>query len=253
MHCSNVSGVTVTLPSASILPLSTSISSVDSAVRASPLAKVAVAVSSSSGMCTCCPPKPRSSRSARASSDASSSVVSACSTNTLHRDSSAPLISNDGFSVVAPMRMMLPFSTNGKNASCCALLKRWISSTNTMVFSPKRWFSSARVMTARISRMPLVTAEKSINVARVVRAMMRASVVLPTPGGPQKIMEEIWSLSISRRSTLPSPSRCVCPTYSSSVRGRRRAASGCCAPRSSNSVPCSMFSLLCGICRARCR
>lgn len=57
-------------------------------------------------------------------------------------------------------------------------------------------------------------------------AMMRASVVLPTPGGPQKIMEEMRSFSISRRSTLPSPNRCCWPTNSSSVRGRRRAASG---------------------------
>ena len=55
--------------------------------------------------------------------------------------------------------------------------------------------------------MPLVTAEKSIKAALVRLAMMRASVVLPTPGGPQKIIDEIWSLSISRRSTLPGPSR----------------------------------------------
>jgi hypothetical protein len=41
------------------------------------------------------------------------------------RDNSAPLTSNDGFSVVAPMNVTSPCSTYGRNASCCALLKRW--------------------------------------------------------------------------------------------------------------------------------
>ena len=57
-------------------------------------------------------------------------------------------------------------------------------------------------ITARISWMPLVTAEKSMNFAFVRLAMMRASVVLPTPGGPQKIMEERWSPSIRRAKHL---------------------------------------------------
>ena len=87
--------------------------------------------------------------------------------------------------------------------------------------------------------MPLVTAEKSMKEALVQLAMMRASVVLPTPGGPQKIMEDTWSVSIRRRSTLPGPNRCVCPTYSSSVAGRSRAASGCGTLRS-NSEVCSI-------------
>ena len=44
--------------------------------------------------------------------------------NVLQRDNNAELISNEGFSVVAPMRVILPCSTYGKKASCCALLKR---------------------------------------------------------------------------------------------------------------------------------
>ena len=64
-------------------------------------------------------------------------------------------------------------------------------------------------MTVLISLIPLVTAEKSINSALVMPAMIRASVVLPTPGGPQKIIEERLSLSMSLRSTFPSPRRCV--------------------------------------------
>ena len=120
-----------------------------------------------------------------------------------------------------------------------------------MVRSPNRRFFSACSMTCLISLMPLVTAEKSMNFALVRFAMMRASVVLPTPGGPQKIIEPTLSFSISRRSTFPSPSRCFCPQYSSSVRGRSRAASGS-AFSFSKIVLCSyMFGLFrrCGLVR----
>ena len=55
---------------------------------------------------------------------------------------------------------------------------------------------------------------------------MRASVVLPLPGGPQKIIDGTWSLSMRRRSMRSSPTRCSCPTNSSKLRGRIRAASG---------------------------
>ena len=74
--------------------------------------------------------------------------------------------------------------------------------------------------------MPLVTAEKSIKADFVRLAMMRARVVLPTPGGPQKIIEDTMSSSISRRSTFPAPMRCVCPANSSRLCGRRREARG---------------------------
>ena len=45
------------------------------------------------------------------SNETISSSSSALRTNTLQRDKRAPLISNDGFSVVAPISIMLPFST----------------------------------------------------------------------------------------------------------------------------------------------
>ena len=80
---------------------------------------------------------------------------------------------------------------------------------------------------ARMSLMALVTAENVMNDAFVCVAMMCASVVFPTPGGPQKIMEDRWSLSMRRRSIFPGPTRCRCPAYSSNVRGLRRAARGC--------------------------
>ena len=52
------------------------------------------------------------------------------------RESRAELTSKYGFSVVAPISVISPDSTAGSSASCCALLKRWISSRNRIVFWP---------------------------------------------------------------------------------------------------------------------
>ncbi len=49
---------------------------------------------------------------------------------------------------------------------------------------------SAVLMIARSSGMPPVTAENGTNWALVCRATRCASVVLPEPGGPQKMTEE---------------------------------------------------------------
>ena len=62
-----------------------------------------------------------------------------------------------------------------------------------MVRSPISRFCSASPITALISLMPLVTALKLMKLDFVFPAMIRANVVLPTPGGPQKIMEETLS------------------------------------------------------------
>src|SRR6266487_1566784 len=56
--------------------------------------------------------------------------------------------------------------------------------------------------------------------------MMRARVVFPEPGGPQKMHDPISPRRISSRSGLPSPSSCSWPRNSSSDVGRMRAASG---------------------------
>ena len=45
-------------------------------------------------------------------------------------------------------------------------------------------------------------------VGKTTLAMIIANVVLPTPGGPQKISEVILSVSINTLSTFPSPIRC---------------------------------------------
>src|SRR5699024_6819370 len=70
--------------------------------------------------------------------------------------------------------------------------------------------------------------------------IMLARVVFPTPGGPQKIMEEIWSFSISCRRIFPFPSRCSWPAKSSRESGRSLVARGADCPLSSNNDICSI-------------
>ena len=110
IHCVTCSSVTV-IPSALIVPLSTAISRVFNAVRASPPANSAIARICSSLICTLLLPKPSGDASACLRSVTILSVVSGFKTNTLHRERRAPLTSKEGFSVVAPIKMMLPFST----------------------------------------------------------------------------------------------------------------------------------------------
>ena len=74
--------------------------------------------------------------------------------------------------------------------------------------------------------MPLSTALKATNSARVAAAITRASVVFPVPGGPQKISDGTWSVSIASRKSVLGPRMCCCPSTSSTVRGRIRSASG---------------------------
>ena len=63
-----------------------------------------------------------------------------------------------------------------------------------------------------ISATPIKTAEEAINFAWILLAMICASVVLPTPGGPQNIKElKLWCLSICS-SILPEPKICSWPT-----------------------------------------
>ena len=164
---------------------------------------------------------------ARRRISASSSSVKGRRTMTRVRDRSGEMTSKDGFSVVAPISVMRPLSTWGRKASCWALLNRWISSTKRIVLLPV--FSSSALassMTPRISFTPESTAEKVAKLDFVSPAMMRARVVFPEPGGPQKIMEKTWSSSIALRSSPPFSRMWDWPTYSSSVSGRIRSARG---------------------------
>src|SRR6266478_6414724 len=107
-----------------------------------------------------------------------------------------------------------------------------------MVRCPERDLCSATAMTSLISLMPARTALKETNSELVRRAMSRASVVLPQPGGPQKSMEPRLSFSICTRSDLPGPRSFSWPMNSSRVRGRMRSASGWLAAGTSGSRAC---------------
>jgi hypothetical protein len=98
---------------------------------------------------------------------------------------------------------------------------------NRIVLCPdvRRRFVAA-AMTRRISATLLSTPLIRMNFACVISAMMRANVVLPLPGGPEKITEGNRSASIARRRSLPGARMCSWPTNSSSERGRIRVASG---------------------------
>ncbi len=78
-----------------------------------------------------------------------------------------------------------------------------------------------------MSAFPVLTAESSIHSASTLRAMMRASVVLPEPGGPQKIMDRGNCLVVMKVwSGFPRAMRCFCPTTSVREVGRAVCARG---------------------------
>ena len=69
------------------------------------------------------------------------------------------MTSNDGFSVVAPISVTVPFSTAPNRESCCDLLNRWISSINRIGLDcEKKRLLLARSITSRTSFTPEVTA-----------------------------------------------------------------------------------------------
>ena len=86
--------------------------------------------------------------------------------------------------------------------------------------------SFAFATTSSISFLPADVALICMNSAFVVCAMTLARVVFPVPGGPYKISELSLSARMARRRRVPSPMMCFCPTTSSNVVGRIRAARG---------------------------
>ena len=123
---------------------------------------------------------------------AASSSSSGSSRNSVLRESSGPVSEKNGFSVVAPTRTSSPSSTNGSSTSCCAWLKRCTSSRKRIVpwpCSPSR--ARARSATSRTSFTPaLDTADSVSNALALTPAMRRAMVVLPVPGGPQRMSDD---------------------------------------------------------------
>ena len=188
-------------------------------------------------------PRPRSrSASARRSSASRSASVSGSSTYTRQRESSAAFSSKLGFSVVAPISVISPDSTAGRNASCWPRLNRWISSQKKMVSRPSRRRSSASRRISRTRCTPSVTALNVTNSRSVCCAMTRARVVLPEPGGPQRMTLPTSPRRIASPRACPGASRCGWPTTSSSVRGRSRAASGAAGAKREGSLTLSVLA-----------
>ena len=150
-----------------------------------------------------------SSSSARVSSFSTASASSDLNTSTRARDSIGAISSNDGFSVVAPTSTMVPSSITGRKLSCWARLKRWISSTNSSVPCPISRRARASSNTFFRSCTPEKIALICTNSRLVSWASSRATVVLPVPGGPQKISEPSERLSSMRVSAPSGPSRLV--------------------------------------------
>ena len=196
--------------------------------RASPSARSTRWARASSSRARPRPPRPRSgSARARVTISSRSSPPSGSSRNSSDRLIRGALTVKNGFSVVAPTRTTVRSSTPGSRASCWLLLKRWISSMNRMLRRPRApRRSRAAASTARTSLTPALVADSSSKCDRVAWAMMWASEVFPVPAGPHRITDRSSSASISARRALPGPSTCPCPTNSSRVRGRIRAASG---------------------------
>ena len=143
-------------------------------------------------------------------------------------ESSGGFTSKYGFSVVAPISIEQARLDRGQQR----VLLRLVEPVD-LVEEQDRALAVLAEAAARPGRSPparpsppAVTADSCSNALAVWPAISRASVVLPVPGGPQRITDDSRSASISARSGRPGPSRCSWPTMSSSVRGRSRAASG---------------------------
>ena len=96
---------------------------------------------------------------------------------------------NEGFSVVAATRVTHPFSTAGSNASCWVLENRCTSSTNSTVARPLARATFAAAITSLTSLTPALTADSSTNRRPDADAISVAMVVLPVPGGPQRMTD----------------------------------------------------------------
>ena len=76
---------------------------------------------------------------------------------------------------------------------------------NRMVARPRRRRSRARATIWRRSATPAATALTGSKLAWVRAASSIARVVLPLPGGPQRMRDGSWFASAASRSTLPGP------------------------------------------------
>src|SRR5689334_20790016 len=144
---------------------------------------------------------------------------------TRRRERRASFIAKEGFSVVAPIKINVPFSTKGRKRSCCALFKRWISSRKKMHLLLKRGCASMSSMHF-LSSVTVKVVLKCTKRASKDWAYRRARVVFPQPGGPQRRRERgAFFFMLCPMSPL-SPKRCSWPTTSSKRVGLSRSAKG---------------------------
>ena len=154
-------------------------SRIPSALRASPPARAAIS-SSTSGVEL----DPELAGAAPHDLAQLARRVSASSSYTCIRESSAELSSKYGFSVVAPISVTSPSSTPGSSASCWRLVEAVDlveEEDRPPAGRPEPLAGAARAPRAR-SPTVAETAESSSNSAPVTPATIRASVVLPVPG-----------------------------------------------------------------------
>src|SRR5436305_2444782 len=147
--------------------------------------------------------------------------LSFCNVNVLQRDNRALCTLNEGFSVVAPISVTVPFSTGPRKTSCWLLLNleresvvsltgvkkgrtdRWISSQNIIVFLPAR--PSSLLASAKIflhSTTPELVLFISMKRLPTILAITLAMIVLPVPALPQRIIFGALSCSIKPRGRL---------------------------------------------------
>ena len=115
-------------------------------------------------------------------------------TNVCILDNNALFKLNDGFSVVAPITVNVPFSITGNNKSCTALLNRCISSRNKIVLCPLKFYDFLLERKPPSTFALLSIPDNSTNLQLVVLAIILASEVFPIPGTPQSKTMGLYQL-----------------------------------------------------------
>ena len=158
--------VTCRVPSAVGAVARAASSNVESATRALPADQLASLSIKSGVSCSCRPASPRSeSTNARRMIVAMSSGPRGSRTTTRQRDSNAELTSNEGFSVVAPIKLIGAIFDRAQEGVLLGLVE-----TMDLVDEEDRPSIAARLflassIAARTSRTPAKTADNAMNLA----------------------------------------------------------------------------------------
>ena len=151
-----------------------------------------------------------------------SSKVRGLSSNIWHLLLIAGLILWYGLDVVRPIKVISPDSRCGSSISCLSLLSLCISSIISTI--PSYIFASS--ITTSISFLLLTVALSTLYFSFIDPAIAHAIDVLPIPGLPYKIIENILLLFIKFLIGAFSPTKCFWPITSSIVFGLNLSASG---------------------------